>query len=206
MQRRALTALLLALAAAVLNGCFVGRAPEVESGRQCLAELDTHGIFYRPVDLGEATDERCRVDTAVRVPRLDVALSQPATMSCRLASRLDAFERTVVQRLALADLGRPVIGIDHLGAYDCRRNTGRPDQLSEHAYGLAIDIAGFRLSDGTVVSVEHDWWQPSRNRDFLHHLAQSACGYFSVVLTPSSSRDHFNHMHFDLGPSRLCSV
>jgi hypothetical protein len=37
-------------------------------------------------------------------------------------------------------------------------------------------------------------------------VARAACGYFSVVLTPDSNADHFNHMHFDLGPDRLCSV
>jgi hypothetical protein len=207
MPRRAVAAILLALVAAVLSGCFGGRSPIADNGARCLAELDADAVSYYAIDLGEAKDDaRCRVDTPVRVARLDVALNQPATMSCRLAARLDAFERTAVQRIALADLGHSVSRIDHLGAYNCRRNTGRPDQLSEHAYGLAIDIAGFHLSDGTVVSVEHDWWRPSRKRDFLRHLAHSACSYFSVVLTPSSNRDHFNHMHFDIGPGRLCSV
>ena len=162
--------------------------------------------LYRPVALDGAPDGRCHVDTAVRVTRLDVALNRPATMSCALAARLDDFERNVVQRLALQDLGHPVDRIEHLGAYSCRRTSGRTDRLSEHAFGLAIDIAGFRLADGTEISVERDWWTPGPKRDFLHHLAASACGMFSVVLTPSSNRDHFNHMHFDIGPDRLCSV
>jgi hypothetical protein len=111
-----------------------------------------------------------------------------------------------VQKLAVADLGHYVVRIDHLGAYSCRANTGRRDRLSEHAYGLAIDISGFRLSDGTSVSVERDWSQPGPKRNFLHHLASAACGYFSVVLTPDSNADHFNHMHLDIGPDRLCST
>lgn len=195
--------LLLALATA-LAGCFGGPAP-VATSAQCLAALDAHGIAYRPVELSPA-DGRCRVDTAVKVSRIDVALNQPATMSCALASRIDDFERGVLQRVAVDDLGKYVNRIDHLGAYACRRIAGIRGRLSEHAFGLAIDISGFRLTDGTVISVEHDWWAPGPKRDFLHHLARSACGYFSVVLTPSSDRDHFNHMHFDLGPERLCSV
>jgi hypothetical protein len=206
MLRRAVSVVLLMLSAAALTGCFGGHPPPVESGARCLAELNADAVSYRPVAMGETEDSRCHVDTAVRVARLDVGLNQPATMSCRLAERLDDFERSVVQRLARDDLGQSVTRVDHMGAYSCRRNTGRPDQLSEHAYGLAIDIAGFHLSDGTSVSVEYDWWRPGRKRDFLHHLARSACGFFSVVLTPSSNRDHFNHLHFDLGPSRLCSV
>jgi hypothetical protein len=106
----------------------------------------------------------------------------------------------------MQDLGRNVVRVDHLGAYSCRASTGRHDQLSEHAYGLAIDISGFRLSDGTSVSVERDWARSGPKSAFLHHLAHAACGYFSVVLTPDSNADHFDHFHLDLGPSRLCSV
>jgi len=195
--------LLLALAA-MLAGCFRGPVPVVSS-TQCFAALDAHGISYRPVELSPP-DTRCRVDGAIKVTRIDVALNQPATMSCALAARIDDFERGALQQIAVRDLGKYVNRIDHLGAYSCRRSTGRRDRLSEHAFGLAIDISGFRLSDGTVISVERDWWAPGPKRDFLHHLASSACGYFSVVLTPDSDRDHFNHMHLDLGPERLCSV
>jgi hypothetical protein len=205
MPRLAPAILLLALAAG-LGGCFGGPAPVASDGGQCLAALDAHGISFRTVELGDPPDARCHIDTAVKVTRIDIALDQPATMSCALAARIDDFERGVVQRLAVADLGRYVSRIDHLGAYSCRRSNGYRDRLSEHSFGRAIDISGFRLADGTVVSVEHDWWVPGPKRDFLHHLAKSACFYFSVVLTPSSDRDHVNHMHFDIGPDRLCSV
>lgn len=201
---RLATAILLALAAATLAGCFGGPAP-VLSSSQCLAALDAHAISYRTVELSPP-DARCRVDGAVKVSRIDVALNQPATMGCALAARIDDFERALMQQIATRDLGKYVSRIDHLGAYSCRRSTGVRDRLSEHSYGLAIDISGFRLSDGTEISVERDWWVPGPKRDFLHHLARSACGYFSVVLTPSSDRDHFNHMHLDIGPERLCSV
>jgi hypothetical protein len=204
-MRRLAPAILLLALALVLGGCFGGPPPVVGTG-QCLAALDAHDISYRTVELGEPPDARCHVDTALRVTRIDIALNRPATMSCALAARIDDFERGVVQRLAVADLGRYVTRIDHLGAYSCRGTSGHSGRLSEHAFGLAIDVSGFRLADGTVISVEHDWWTPGPKRDFLHHLATSACFYFSVVLTPSSDRDHFNHMHFDIGPDRLCSV
>ncbi|HXP03951.1 MAG TPA: extensin family protein [Stellaceae bacterium] len=204
MQRLAPAILLFPLAA-MLAGCFGGPAPVVSNARQCLAALDAHAISYRLVELSPP-DGRCHIDTAVRVSRIDIALNQPAIMSCALATRIDDFERAVMQRIAVDDLGKYVSRIDHLGAYSCRSTSNHSGRLSEHALGLAIDISGFRLTDGTVVSVEHDWWAPGPKRDFLHHLAKSACGYFSVVLTPSSDRDHFNHMHFDIGPDRLCSV
>lgn len=203
MPRLAPVILLLALAA-MLAACFGGPTQVVTSG-QCLAALDSHGISYRQVELNPP-DNRCRVDAAVKVTHIDVALNQPATMSCVLAARIDDFERGALQQIAVRDLGKYVNRVDHLGAYSCRGSTGMSGRLSEHALGLAIDISGFRLSDGSDVNVERDWWVPGPKRDFLHHLASSACGYFSVVLTPSSNREHFNHMHFDLGPDRLCSV
>ena len=203
-MRRLAAIIVLALAVGLLAGCFGGPTPVISSA-QCLAALDTRAISYQTVAL-TPPDARCRVDGAVRVSRLEVALNRPVIMGCAMAARIDDFERAVLQQIATRDLGKYVSRIDHLGAYSCRRSTGIRDRLSEHSYGLAIDISGFRLSDGTEINVEKDWWAPGPKRDFLHHLAHSACGYFSVVLTPSSDRDHFNHMHFDIGPERLCSV
>ncbi len=205
MSRLLLRAGLFALLAAALAAC--GHVPTpVESGAACLADLNTHAVAYRPIPMSEPPDARCHISTPVRVSQVEVPLNHPVAMSCLLADRLDAFERGAVQKLAMADLGHYVVRIDHLGAYSCRANTSRHDQLSEHAYGLAIDISGFRLSDGTSVNIEHDWARPGPRSAFLHHLARAACGYFSVVLTPDSNADHFNHFHLDLGPSRLCSV
>jgi hypothetical protein len=203
-MRRLAPAIVLALVTCMLTGCFGGPTPVVSSA-QCLAGLDAHAISYRAIGLNPP-DARCRVDGAVKVSRIDVVLDRPAVMSCALAARIDEFERGSLQQTAVRDLGKYVNRIDHLGAYSCRRSTGIRDRLSEHSYGLAIDISGFRLADGTEISVERDWWAPGPKRDFLHHLARSACGYFSVVLTPASDRDHFNHLHLDIGPERLCSV
>jgi hypothetical protein len=205
MLRPILRAVLIVLVVAALSAC--GHTPSpIESGAACLADLDAREVVYRPLDLDEPKDPRCHVSTPVRLSRPAVPLNRPATMSCFLADRLDAFERGALQKLAMEDLGHRVVRVDHLGAYSCRASTGRNHQLSEHAYGLAIDISGFRLSDGTSVGVERDWAQSGPKSAFLHHVARAACGYFSVVLTPDSNSDHVNHFHFDLGPSRLCSV
>jgi hypothetical protein len=185
-----------------LAGCGGTPTPSLLSGRACLARLDAQEVSYRPVD---APSSSCPVDTAVRVTRIAARLNRPAVVSCALASRLDDFERAVVQPLAKAELGQRVVRIDQMGAFSCRRVNGSL-RLSQHATGLAIDIGGFRLSDGTTVSVEHDWNEPGPKRLFLRHLARQACGYFSVVLTPDSNADHNNHLHLDIGPDRLCSV
>ena len=193
-----------AVALVALAGCGGSPSPSTLSGRACLSRLNAEAVSYRPVDSPDASDSRCRVDTAVRVSRLEAALSRPATMSCAMASRLDEFEREAVQPLARSELDRRVVRIDHLGSFACRANTSRPSRLSQHALGQAIDIAGFRLADGSRVSVEHDWSDTSGKGVFLHRLAAKACRYFSVVLTPDSNADHYNHLHFDIGPDRFC--
>jgi hypothetical protein len=189
-----------------LAGCGGTPAPSVLSGRACLSRLAAEEVSYRPVDSPDASDSRCHVDTAVRVSRVEAALSRPATMSCAMANRLDEFEREVVQPLAKDELGSRVTRIDHLGSFACRTSTGRPSRLSQHALGQAIDIAGFRLSDGSRVSVERDWSDSSAKGVFLHRLASKACRYFSVVLTPDSNADHYNHLHVDIGPEHFCGI
>ena len=188
----------------LLAGCGTS-GPTGLSGPVCLARLDTQEVRYRPVASVSAADSRCQVDTAVRVSRVEVGLNHPAVMSCALASRLDDFEREVVQPLAAAELGRRVVRINHLGSFSCRAIRGG-SRLSEHATGRAIDVAGFRLSDGTTVSVQHDWSESGPKRLFLRRLARRACSYFSVVLTPDSNADHYDHIHLDIGREKLCSV
>jgi hypothetical protein len=202
-MRRSALLLASSLIAAALAGCS-GMRTSADSGAACLAGLARAGVEYQSVDVADPHNDRCVVDTAVRVRRLAVGFNRPATMSCALGSHLNQFEREVVQPLAVSDLGSRVSRIDHLGAYACRANTGVRGRLSEHAFGRAIDIAGFRLANGTVVNVERDWSRPGPNRTFLHDVARNACRYFSVVLTPDSNADHYNHFHFDIGPGKSC--
>ncbi len=189
----------------LLAGCGGTPSHTGLSGPACLARLSAQDVRYRPLAAVSAPDSRCQVDTAVRVSRIEAALNRPTVMSCGLASRFDDFEREVVQPLAATEFGRRVVKINHLGSFSCRAINGS-SHLSQHALGRAFDIAGFRLSDGTTVSVEHHWSEIGPKRLFLHRLARRACSYFSVVLTPSSNAQHHDHIHLDIGPDRLCSV
>jgi hypothetical protein len=69
---------------------------------------------------------------------------------------------------------------------------------------MAMDIAGFELTDGTMISVKQEWTKRGKGRDFLHEVATKACGYFSEVLDPDSDRDHVDHIHLDLGRWKYC--
>lgn len=198
-----LAGLLLVL---LLAGCGGAPGSSELSGRACLARLDERRVDYRPLDTVDASQSWCRIDTAVKVRRIAAGLDKPATMSCALAARLDRFEREVVQPLARQELGRRVVRVNHLGSFSCRSRNGRGGRLSQHGLGRAIDIAGFRLADGSTVSIAQDWGGSGDKRLFLRHLARRACEYFSVVLTPDSDADHHDHIHLDIGPDRHCSV
>lgn len=171
-----------------------------------MADLARHDIDYQAIEINGRHDARCAVEAAVRVRRIEAVLNRPATMSCGLAERLDEYERDIVQRIARSEFGERVAQIDHLGAYSCRANTAMRGRFSEHAFGRAIDIAGFRLADGTTISVQRDWSGSGPKSRFLHQIARAACHYFSVVLTPASNADHYNHFHLDIGPGKVCSV
>ena len=90
-------------------------------------------------------------------------------------------------------------GISHASAYVCRPRNGT-SKLSEHAFGNALDIASFTLTDGKTIAVEPGP-EPDAGR-FLDSLRAAACGPFKTVLGPGSDEDHALHFHFDLAPRR----
>jgi hypothetical protein len=107
--------------------------------------------------------------------------------------------RTTVQPAAYRYFGRPVVEIKQIASYGCRgRNGHRYGNISEHAFGNALDIAGFRLAGGQDISVMNGWRGTPRERAFLQAVFAGACAEFYTVLGPGSDRYHYNHIHVDL--------
>jgi hypothetical protein len=72
-------------------------------------------------------------------------------------------------------------------------------RISEHAFGNAIDIAGFRLADGREISIVRDWTRgDDQTRVFLQDVHMGACAHFTTVLGPGANVFHYNHIHVDL--------
>ena len=195
-------ALLAAAAVASLAAC-VARPPPPAAVPACQAELDRRGVDYAVAPV-LASSSACTVDDPVRVSAAEMAWNQPGIVACRFALTLDDFARDVIEPLANQYFGERVAVLRHYGAYSCR--TTRSGRESLHAKGEAIDIAAFVLADGTVISVEHDWHSRGKHGRFLHAVAHAACDRFGVVLTPDSDRDHFNHIHVDSSPYKLCGM
>lgn len=206
----------LALAVTIvlaLAGCDDAAQSEAKSTRpfrlppeQCLGTLHDRAVTFEPaspVNDGNG----CAIPTPVTLTAMTAALNRPVTLGCSLAVRFDAFERQVLQPLALRYFGQPVKRIHHYGAYACRNQRGgNSERLSQHAVGRAIDIAAFELVDGTMIRVREDWNGIGRRSRFLRNVAREACDLFHMVLTPSHDRNHSDHLHFDTGPWRKCAT
>lgn len=192
-----------------LAGCSIF-APEksvrvsVPSGdpARCLAELRSLSArFEEMADF--ATPDGCRVVNPVKLERTRAAFNRPATMACPLAVALIRFDEGVVQPVARQILRQGVKRIHHVGAYDCRsQRDGR--RLSQHGLGMALDFWAFELDDGTIIKVRDDWQNKGNRTTFLRRISEDACQYFNLVLTPGSDRDHYDHIHVDLGPWKRC--
>jgi Extensin-like protein C-terminus len=126
-------------------------------------------------------------------------LTPAATLACPLVSALDRWVSESVQPAAMRWFGAPVTEIKQISAYSCREMVGSgTSTISEHAFGNALDIAGFTLADGRKISVQHGWRGTPEEQGFLHDVQLAACENFSTVLAPGYNAAHYNHIHVDL--------
>jgi hypothetical protein len=119
-------------------------------------------------------------------------------MNCATAEATARFARDIISPAAQNVFDQPLKSISHASAYVCRPRAGT-QKLSEHAFGNALDISSFMLSDGTTVAVELN--PPEKNGQFVNIVRRAACGPFKTVLGPGDP-DHSEHLHFDLAPRR----
>src|SRR5208282_2961213 len=146
-----------------------------------------------PVPLGPP---RAPIVTAAAGP---VEVKPPATLACPIVSALDQWIAAAVQPAALRWFRQPVVEIKQISAYSCRGMNGDSNaQISEHAFGNALDIAEFQLADGHKVSVQYGWRGTPEEQGFLHDVQLAACEEFTTVLAPGANVYHYNHIHVDL--------
>jgi len=171
------------------QACLASGAVRASSSVQSMTPIDGPGV--------------CGLDRPLRVSGVSggrVGVTPPATIGCPLTAAIDRWVNTAVQPAAYRYFGRPVVEIRQIASYGCRgRNGDRFGAISEHAFGNALDIAGFRLAGGEEISVFKGWWKGSpRERTFLQAVFAGACAEFYTVLGPGSDRYHYNHIHVDL--------
>ena len=139
-----------------------------------------------------------------------VGLSSRGTLACPIIPNIDAWLNEVVQPAASLYFGAAVAEVKS-GSYSCRpRNNRSGAKLSEHAFGNALDVMGFRFADGREITVLQGWRGTPVEQEFLREVFVAACSYFTTVLGPGADAHHDNHFHLDLarhdprGQRRVC--
>ncbi len=127
-----------------------------------------------------------------------VGLTSRATMSCSAVSSVDRWVREVVEPAAQLYYGERVEAMT-VGSYSCRNQDSKwLATISEHAFGNAVDVMGFRFANGRKMSVVDGWRGSTADQAFLREITVNACDYFTTVLAPGSDSYHANHLHLDL--------
>lgn len=184
-------------------GMFTGRklTALTDDFPACRAALDKAGIRYTLLP-ARTEGEGCGYTDAVRFTkggarRIGFA---PADLgiSCPVAAGLAVWEWEVVQPAAQRIFGQRVAEIEHFGSYNCRRMYNREGaSWSEHATADAVDIAAFRLADGTRITLIGDWAGEGEKAQFLRAVRDGGCDLFATVLSPDYNEAHRDHFHFD---------
>ena len=178
----------------------------------CKAALSALGASFEPVSsIAEARDDDCGIERPIKVSTIapGVVLRPDAVMRCPTALALAEWVRDDVlpAARALPSRGR-LIAIDHGSTYVCRRRNNRSTgKLSEHAFGNAVDVMGFRFSEGKPLRVEPRAPGGPAAR-FQRTVRQASCEHFTTVIGPGTDRSHADHLHLDIkqrrGGYRLC--
>ncbi|MBA3447766.1 MAG: extensin family protein [Pseudaminobacter sp.] len=171
--------------------------PEEQACRQRLRSMDV-AFEERPP---QADPAGCALPYPLAVKRLGktLAIEPEALMNCAMAEASAHFAANVVAPAARREFGADLKSISNASTYVCRPRNGSR-KMSEHAFGNALDIARFTLSNDTQIDVEPA--PDARAAKFLAAIRKAACGPFKTVLGPGSDADHALHFHFDLAPRK----
>lgn len=168
----------------------------------CAAALASAPL--RVTAMPDSTPEAgCALRNTVRVERSSLRFNAPFRATCELAVAYALFERHGLQPAAEAVFGQPVVQVDHFGSFACR-NIARSNRRSQHATANALDLAGFRLADGTRITVARDWAGDDDKARFLREVRAAACRQFRTTLGPDYNAAHRDHFHVDMGGFGLC--
>jgi hypothetical protein len=178
----------------------------------------------------DAYDRSVDVEAGADCPDLSLELVRGKSVSFvpaveviePFAERLQRFEDIVVE-VSMRHYGRKPTKIVNAGGYYCRAVRHRPERLSEHALGNAIDVVGFEfppavagldadvpdlpepLRSGFSVRIAEHWHAAdgvaAMHAEFLAAVGRELEreGVFRRMLGPSHPT-HGTHFHFDMAP------
>jgi hypothetical protein len=76
--------------------------------------------------------------------------------------------------------------------------------MSTHATADAIDVSGFRFSNGKQINLQQDWDGSGPEAAFLRAARDGACDWFRVTLSPEYNNLHADHFHLQSTGWGLC--
>ncbi|MER9584022.1 extensin family protein [Mesorhizobium sp. M0276] len=165
----------------------------------CRDRLKTLGVEFEERKAESNPEIGCSIPYPIVLKTLgkSVDIGPNPELNCKMAEAAARFAADVIQPAAKAEFGADLKSIDQASAFVCRPRNGT-QKLSEHAFGNALDIASFTLSDGKKIEVGPA--PPEKDAKFLDTVRKAACGPFKTVLGPGSDADHSLHFHLDLEP------
>lgn len=168
----------------------------------CFTALDEAGVLYTPLE-DQDMQAGCGLYNALTLDQTMTPYSATLRMTCGEAAALYTWERHVARPAAVDILGSPIARIETYGSFSCRNIAGT-GRMSQHGLGNAIDVSGFRLEDGRLISVKTHWDAGGPEQKFLRRLHKGACELFSVTLGPEYNAAHADHFHLDMGGGKVC--
>ncbi|MET3577014.1 hypothetical protein ABID19_000029 [Mesorhizobium robiniae] len=175
------------------------KMPEEELA--CRRRLKSMGVDFEERKAEHDAAVGCSIPYPIALKTLgkSLGISPEAELNCGMAEAAARFAADIIQPAAKAEFGAELKSIGQASAFVCRHRNGG-GKLSEHAFGNALDIASFTLSNGRKIDVGP---VPSeKDAKFLNAVRKAACGPFKTVLGPGSDADHSLHLHLDLAPRR----
>ncbi|MEP6565581.1 MAG: extensin family protein [Mesorhizobium sp.] len=167
----------------------------------CRERLKTLGVEFEEHKAESNPEIGCSIPYPIELKMLgkSIEIGPGTELNCQMAEAAARFAANVVQPAARAEFGADLKSISQASAFVCRPRHGTR-KLSEHAFGNALDIASFTLSDGKKIEISAS--PPEKDAKFLSDVRKAACGPFKTVLGPGSDADHALHFHLDLEPRR----
>ncbi|KUM26448.1 extensin family protein [Mesorhizobium loti] len=167
----------------------------------CRERLKALGVEFEEHKAEHDAEIGCSIPYPIVLKTLgkSISIGSGTELNCRMAEAAARFAADVVRPAVRAEFGTDLKSITQASAYVCRPRHGG-GKLSEHAFGNALDIASFTLSDGRTIDIGPA--PPEKDEKFLNTVRKAACGPFKTVLGPGADPDHALHFHFDLEPRR----
>ncbi len=171
----------------------------------CLARLKAAGFAVELADQPTSANTSCRIEGPVRLSAVpvrsrqgtSVRLPEQPVLACRFAESFGQWVGDLVAPVVAGGSGSELKAVRTGPGFECRnRNRSATGKLSAHAEGLAIDISGFDLANGSALRIKPEGNAPQNPT--LAALRTAACGWFTTVLGPGSDAAHHDHLHLDI--------